>query len=151
MLPYRTIDNVIDGIVINIFDITELKRIQALADDAREYAETIIETIREPLLVLDDNLRVVSGNRAFYDTFGTCGQESEGVHVYELGNGQWNIPALRQLLEKIITEKGSFKDFRVEHDFPRIGHSVLLLNARRIERRGSRPHLILLAIEDGSD
>ena len=75
------------------------------------------------------------------ETFRTSRQESEGVPVYELGNGQWNIPELRELLEKIIPEKSSFQDFRVEHDFPLIGHKVLVLNARRIEQRGSRPHL----------
>ena len=148
VLPYRTIENVIDGVVINIIDITEVKRIQALADDAKEFAQSIVETIREPLLVLDGDFRVVSGNKAFYETFRTSGQESEGVPVYELGNGQWNIPALRELLEKIIPEKSSFQDFRVEHDFPLIGHRVLVLNARRIEQRGSQPHLILLAMED---
>ena len=86
--------------------------------------------------------------RAFYETFRTSRQESEGVLLYELGNGQWNIPELRELLEKIITEKSSFHDFRVEHDFPLIGHKVLILNGRRIEQRGSRPDLILLAIEE---
>ncbi len=148
VLPYRTIDNVIDGVVINIIDITEVKRIQKLAEDAGAYAESIVETVREPMLVLDGSFRVVSGNTAFYETFRTSRQESEGVHVYELGGGQWNIPELRELLEKIIPEKSSFNDFRVEHDFPLIGHRVLLLNARRIEQSGSRPHLILLAMED---
>ena len=148
VLPYRTIDNVIDGIVINIIDITEAKRIQMFAEDAGAYAESIVETVREPLLVLDGDFRVVSANKAFYETFRISRQESEGSPVYELGSGRWNIPALRELLEKIIPEKSSFHDFRVEHDFPLVGHRVLVLNARRIEQRGSRPHLILLAMED---
>ncbi len=148
VLPYRTIDNVIDGVVINIIDITEVKRIQMLADDAKELAQSIVETVRGPLLVLDSDFRVVSGNKAFYDTFRIPRHESEGVPVYRLGSGQWNSPGLRELLEKIIPEKSSFQDFRVEHDFPAIGHRVLLLNARRIEQRGSLPHLILLAMED---
>jgi two-component system, chemotaxis family, CheB/CheR fusion protein len=148
VLPYRTTDNVIDGVVINIIDITEVRSVQRLAEDAGAYAESIVETIREPLLVLDSDFRVVSGNKAFYETFGISRQESEGVSVYELGSGQWNIPEFRELLEKIIPEKNSFQDFRVEHDFPVIGHRVLALNARRIEQRGSRPHLILLAMED---
>jgi len=148
VLPYRTIDNAIDGVVIYIIDITEVKSIQKLAEDAGEYAESIVETVRERLLVLDGSFRVVSGNKAFYETFRIPRQESEGVSVYEPGGGQWDIPELRELLEKIIPEKSSFQDFRVEHDFPPIGHRVLVLNARRIEQRSSRPHLILLAIED---
>ncbi len=148
VLPYRTIDNVIDGIVINIIDITEIRTVQKLAEDAGEYAESIIETVRESLLVLDSSLRVVSGNKAFYETFRISRQQSEGVRVYELCGGKWDIPELRELLEKIIPEKSSFKDFRVEHDFPSIGHRVLVLNARRIEQKGGRPHLILLAMED---
>jgi PAS domain-containing protein len=98
--------------------------------------------------LLDGSFRVVSGNKAFYETFRISRQESEGVRVYELGGGQWNIPELRELLEKIIPGRSSFHDFRVEHDFPPIGRRVLVLNARRIEQRGSRPHLILLAMED---
>jgi two-component system CheB/CheR fusion protein len=148
VLPYRTIANVIDGVVINIIDITEAKRIQMLAEDAGAYAESIVETVREPLLVLDGDFRVVSGNKAFYEAFRIPRHESEGVPVYELGSGQWNIPELRELLEKIIPAQSSFQDFRVEHDFPAIGHRVLVLNARRIEQRSSRPHLILLAMED---
>ncbi len=141
LLPYRTIENVIDGVVINLIDISEVKHAQL-------FAKSIVETIREPLLVLDGDLRVVSGNKAFFETFRTSGQESEGVSVFELGSGQWNIPALRELLEKIISGKSSFQDFRVEHDFPLIGKKVLVLNAQRIEQMGSQPQLILLAMED---
>jgi len=148
VLPYRTTDNVIDGVVINIIDITEVKRVQMIADDAGAYAESVVETVREPLLVLDGDFRVVSGNKAFYETFRIPRHESEGVSVYELGSGQWDIPELRELLEKIIPEKSSFQDFRIEHDFPEIGHRVLALNARRIEQKGGRPHLILIAMQD---
>ncbi len=148
VLPYRTIDNIIDGVVINIIDITEVKRTQALAEDAGEYARSIVETIREPLLVLDGDFRIVSGNKAFFETFGTSREKSEGVLFHKLGNGQWNIPKLRELLEKIITEKSSFHDFRAEFDFPPIGHKVLILNGRRIEQSGGRPDLILLSMEE---
>ena len=119
-----------------------------LAGDAGAYAESIVETVREPLLVLDGDFRVVLANRAFYETFRISRFESKGIPVFELGSGQWNIPELRELLEKIIPEKSSFQDFRVEHDFPAIGRRVLVLNARRIEQRGSRPHLVFLAMED---
>ena len=89
VLPYRTIDNLIDGVVINIIDITEVKRAQALADDARELAQSIVETVREPLLVLDSHFRIVSGNKAFYETFGISRQQSEGVPVYR--TRQWSV------------------------------------------------------------
>ena len=141
VLPYRTTENVIDGVVINLVDINEVKC-------AQEFAKSIVETIREPLLVLDGDFRVVSYNQAFHETFRISLQEATGVSVFELGDGQWNIPDLRKLLEKIITEKVPFRDFKVEHDFPLIGHKVLVLNARQIERSGSQPRLILLAMED---
>jgi PAS domain-containing protein len=148
VFPYRTIDNVIDGVVINFIDITESKRAQMLAEDAVKFAESIVETVREPLLVLDGDLRVVSANRSFCETFNTSRQESEGCLFYELGNGRWNIPRLRELLEKIIPERSFLDDFRVELDLPLTGHRVIVVNARRIEQRGSRPHLILLAAEE---
>ena len=141
VLPYRTTENVIDGVVINLVDINEVK-------SAQEFAKSIVETIREPLLVLDGDFRVVSYNQAFHETFRISLQEAKGVSVFELGDGQWNIPDLRKLLEKIITEKVPFRDFKVEHDFPLIGHKVLVLNARQIEQSGSQPRLILLAMED---
>ena len=101
-----------DGVVVNIIDITEVKRVQMLAEDAREYAENVAETVREPLLILDNDLRVVSGNTAIFETFGISMKESKEVKIYELSNGRWNIPELRELLEKIIPEKSSFQDFR---------------------------------------
>ena len=148
LLPYRTIENVIDGIVINFIDITESKRIQMLAEDAMNYAESIVETVRQPLMVLDNDFRVVSANRSFYETFNTSRQETEGCPLYELGNGQWNIPELRELLEKIIPGKNSSQGLRLEIDLPSIGHRVMVLNARQIEQRGDQPRLILLAVEE---
>jgi two-component system CheB/CheR fusion protein len=148
VIPYRTIDNVIDGVVINIIDITEVKRIQMLAEDARTYAESVVETIREPLLILDSDFRVVSGNRATFETFGIPRQETEGVGIFEVANGQWNIPELRELLEKILPEKSSFQNFRIEQDLPPSGRRVLLLSGRRIDRKGAKPHLILLTMQD---
>ena len=141
VLPYRTTENVIDGVVINLVDINEVKC-------AQEFSKSIVETIREPLLVLDGDFRVVSYNQAFHEAFRISFQEAMGVSIFKLGDGQWDIPDLRKLLEKIITEKIPFRDFKVEHDFPLIGHKVLVLNARQIEQRGSQPRLILLAIED---
>ncbi|HET8846966.1 MAG TPA: CheR family methyltransferase, partial [Ktedonobacteraceae bacterium] len=118
--------------------------------EAQEYAEAIVETVREPLLVLDADLRVQRANTAFYLLFGGVPQEVDGQFLYELGKGQWNIPQLRTLLEKVLVVNQSFHDFEVEHDFSTLGHRIMLLNGRRILRHGQqiRNLLILLAIED---
>ncbi len=129
-------------------DLTEQKRAQQLIAEARAYAESIVETIREPLLVLDTDLRVVLANRAFYTTFHTTPQETEQQVVYTLGKGQWNIPALRHLLEAILSSATVFEDFRVEDEFPAIGKKVMLLNARTLSRETHDRELILLAFED---
>ncbi len=144
LLPYRTRDNLIDGVVLTFMDLSEMR----LLTMAKLFAESIVDTVREPLLILDGELRVVSANQAFYQDFQVTRQESEKRPIYELGGGQWNIPELRKLLEEIIPQNTSFADFRVERDFPRVGPKVMLLNARRIPAGDDRPHLILLAIED---
>jgi len=117
---------------------------------AQDYAESIVETIGEPLIVLSADLRVQRANTAFYQFFGVTPQETEQHLLYELGNGQWNLPQLRELLEKIEDTNQSFHDVEVEHHFPSIGHKIMRLGGRRIvsERKGSRDHLILLAMED---
>jgi two-component system CheB/CheR fusion protein len=148
ILPYRTKENVIDGVVITFTDITGLKLARESMREARLYAEGIFETVREPLITLDADHNVVSANRAFYRAFKVSREETEGKHIYELGSGQWNIPRLRELLEHVITENSSFEDFEVEHDFPSIGPKRMLLNARRIDIEERRPHLILIAMED---
>ena len=116
--------------------------------DARDYAEAIITTIREPLLVLDRNLRVKSANNAFYKTFHVNELETEGRLVYHLGDNQWNIPQLRNLLEDILPKKALFTDFEVTHNFQYIGERVMHLNGREIRRENVEEKLILLAIED---
>ncbi|MEW5706080.1 MAG: SpoIIE family protein phosphatase [Actinomycetota bacterium] len=135
------------GVALSITDITEQKLAEQQLKDARDYAESIVETVREPLIVLDANLRVVTANRSFYDTFKVSKEETENKLIYELGNRQWDIPKLKGLLEDIIPKNNQFSDFEVTHDFPIIGHKTMLLNARRIVRE-NRPPLILLAIED---
>jgi two-component system CheB/CheR fusion protein len=112
--------------------------------EARTFAEAIVETVREPLLVLDTGLRVQSANRAFYDFFQTAPAQTEQCLLYELGNGQWDIPALRTLIEEILPTNHAFADYEVDHTFPGIGHKTMLLNARRIDERP----LLLLAMED---
>jgi chemotaxis methyl-accepting protein methylase/transcriptional regulator with PAS, ATPase and Fis domain len=149
MLPYRTSDNVIDGVVSTFADITATKEAEAAVTKAHRFAESIIATVREPLLVLDGELRILSASRSFYGTFQVTPAETEGRPIYEIGRRQWDIPALRELLETILPTDTAFEDFRVEHDFATIGRKVLLLNARRIageEQAGAG--LILLAMED---
>src|SRR3990172_6046308 len=119
--------------------------------NVRKFAESIVETVREPLIVLDQRLRVISANRSFYETFRVKPEETEHQLIYELGNRQWDLPELRQLLEDILPKQAAFQDFEVEHDFPGIGRKAMLLNAREIveERPGGR--MILLAIEDTTE
>ncbi len=124
------------------------QRAAAVVDEARIYAESIVQTVRQPLLVLDTALRVRSSNRTFYELFEVSGEETQGRLVYDLGNGQWDIPALRKLLEQVLSEDKSFEDFEIEHDFPNLGRRTMLLNARKLSREGGREELILLAIED---
>jgi two-component system CheB/CheR fusion protein len=144
ILPYRTRDNVINGVVLTFIDVSA----QHLLAMARNFAGSIADTVREPLLVLDGDLKVVSANQAFYRTFRTSQADTEHRYIYDLGEGQWNIPRLRELLEKIIPRDLSFKDFEVVHDFPKIGKKTMFLNARRLPPAGEHASMILLAIED---
>jgi PAS domain S-box-containing protein len=119
----------------------------ALVEDIQNYAQNIVDTVREPLLILDATLRVQSANRAFYQTFLVSPAETEGRLIYELGNGQWDIPALRTLLEDIVPKSSVFDDFELEHTFPSIGRRVMLLNARKLQA-GRHGELLVLAMED---
>ena len=149
-------------ILLAIEDITERKEIEAglektrkelaiikkAADEAHEFAESVINTVREPLISLDQDLRVVTVSRSFYDFFKVKPEETVGQLIYDLGNKQWDIPKLRELLENILPEKTAFDNYEVEHDFAAIGRRVMLLNARQIERAMGKERIILLAIED---
>jgi diguanylate cyclase (GGDEF)-like protein/PAS domain S-box-containing protein len=132
----------------NIRDITERRRAERAIRDARGYAESIVSTIREPLLVLGTDLRVISANPSFYKMFRVTPEETNGQFVYELGNRQWDIPKLRELLEEILHKSSFFDDFEVENEFPVIGRRTMLLNARKILGETDRTEMILLAIED---
>src|ERR1035437_5858565 len=118
------------------------------AEEVSEFAENIINTVRELLLLLDKDLRVVKASQSFYDFFKVTSDESIGTLIYDLGNGQWNIPKLRELLEKILLEKTTFDNFEVEHVFSTIDKRIMLLNARKIKRGSGKEQIILLAIED---
>ena len=129
-------------------EIAERVRAERAAQEAREYAESIVDTVREPLVVLDADLRVISASRSFYQTFQVAPEGTEGQLLYDLGRRQWDIPRLQELLEEIVPENTTIDNFDVEHDFPAIGRRVMLLNARRIYREANETQLILLAIED---
>jgi PAS domain S-box-containing protein len=115
---------------------------------SREYAESIFNAVREPLIVLDQDLRVVTASRSFYEFFKVKPEETEGQLIYDLGNKQWDVPKLRELLETILPEKTTFDNYEVEHDFATIGRRTMLLNARQIKKMLGKERIILLAIED---
>lgn len=134
-------------IVLAMEDVTERRRAERLLANIETYAQNIVDTVREPLLMLDPDLRVRSANRAFYQTFQVSPEETENCLIYELGNGQWDIPALRTLLEDIIPQQSVFNDYELEYDFPSLGRRVMLLNARQL-RAGNHIELLVLALED---
>ena len=146
--PYRTTANVIDGVVITFDDVTGRKHAEKMVQEAREFAEAIVDTLEEPLIVLDAGLRVVSANRSFYQTFQVTPDDTRGRLFYDLGSRQWDIPALRRLLEEILPENTVLEGFEIEHDFHRTGKRKLLLNARRIQRQQPQGWLILLVVQD---
>ncbi len=146
--PYRTLDNMIDGVVLTFTNISQRVAAEMAVTDARELAEGIVNTVREPLIVLDADLQVVTASRSFYRYFQTREEETVGRPIYQLGNNQWNIPALRELLEHILPENQVMEGFRVEHEFPLIGFRRLLLNARRITDGDKKKALILLVMEE---
>ena len=129
-------------------EIAERKRVEETFMEAQKYAESIVETIREPLVVLTADLRVTSANRSFYQTFKVMPEETKGQFIYNIGNRQWDIPALREFLEEIIPKNSHFNNFEVDHEFPVIGRKKMLLNARQIHREGKSTDMILLAIDD---
>lgn len=142
--PYRSVDDRLLGVVVTFADLTERKRAEAELRRAKIYAESIVETLHEPLLVLRPDLRVLTANPAFYDHFAVRPEDTIGQRVYELGNGQWNIPELRTLIEDVLPDSNVFNDFEVAHDFEDLGHRVMLVNARRLDH----VQLILLGIRD---
>jgi len=119
-------------------------------EESWTYIKTVVDVVREPILILDENLRVMAANDSFYRTFQVEIKDTEKKIIYDLGNGQWDIPALRKLLEDILPKNTFFKGFEVAHDFPLIGHKIMILNARRIHFKEdlSFQPIILLAMED---
>ncbi|MEK7585237.1 MAG: PAS domain-containing protein [Patescibacteria group bacterium] len=117
------------------------------------YIKTVVDVVREPVLILDKDLRVIAANEPFYQTFRVSATDTEGRVIYKLGNGQWDIPALRKLLEDVLPQHTFFRGFEVTHEFPLVGRKIIILNARQIHFKADTPtkHLppiILLAMED---
>ena len=144
ILPSVGADDKTDGAVLMLIDIDAAKR-------GLDFAEAIVETVREPLVILSQNLQVMKANKTFYETFHAVRGETEGRLIYDLGNGQWNIPKLRELLENILPAHSTFRDFEVTHDFEHVGRKVMLLNASEIFNPNAQARTILLAIEDVTD
>ncbi|MGC1392830.1 MAG: ATP-binding protein, partial [Coleofasciculaceae cyanobacterium] len=147
--PYRTIDNKIDGAVLILVDIDALKRSAEQLLASRNYAETIVETMQEALVVMDTNLQVIRANRSFYEMFQTTPAATEQRLIYELGNGQWNIEGLRSQFEEILPAQSEMQvqDFEVEYNFEQIGRKIMLLNAKKLLQANSE-EMILLTIKD---
>ena len=118
------------------------------ATRSQEFSDSVIDTIREPLIALDQDLKVVFASRSFYEFFKAKPEDTVGQLIYDLGNRQWDIPRLRELLEDILPKKATFDNYEVEHDFADIGRRIMLLNARQIQRALGKERIILLAIED---
>jgi two-component system CheB/CheR fusion protein len=144
ILPSRGADGKTDGAVLMLIDIDAAKR-------GLDFAEAIVETVREPLVILNQNLQIIKANRKFYETFRAAKEETENRLIYDLGNGQWNIPKLRELLENILPAHATFRDFEVTHEFEHVGRKVMLLNASEIFNPNAQARTILLAIEDATD
>ncbi|WIM10753.1 PAS domain-containing protein [Enhydrobacter sp.] len=135
------------AIFLTIDDITEREDTRWLLEAEKEYAEKVVDASRDALLILGWDHRVRTANETFYKTFKVDPSATEGRMVYELGNGQWDIPELRDLLENVLPDNDAFDDFEVEHDFEDLGHRIMVLNARRVDHT----QLILLAIEDQTE
>ena len=167
--PYRTAEHVVQGLVLTLVDISQEKKAAqeaitvkaaqevaaiktaqkaAIVKAAQEVAEGLVNTVREPLIVLDGDLRIISANDAFYNTFQVVKEKTQKQLIYDIGNRQWDIPKLRELLEDILPKNSYFNDYEVDHSFPTIGQKIMLLNARRVVAVNRQKPMILLAIED---
>lgn len=148
--PYRTLDNVIEGVVLTFTDISRLLVAEASERKARQLAESIVDTVREPLVVLDSRMQVVTASRSFYQRFLSAPGETLGRSLFELGQKQWDIPVLRDLLDRILLQDQVFDSLPVDCCFPDVGPLRLLLNGRRVVAGEGEPPLILLAMEEAA-
>ncbi|WP_040892410.1 PAS domain-containing sensor histidine kinase [Zavarzinella formosa] len=149
--PIREGTGAVIGVVLVFRDVSERRNAEREVEDARAFAEGIIRTVQKPLVILDAELRVIAANRSYCQMFHVALIEMERLSFFELGNRQWDIPALRTLLEQILPQDSHFDDFEVKHPFENLGQRTMILNARRLPPAGRRPELILLAVEDETD
>jgi two-component system CheB/CheR fusion protein len=149
--PYIRKDGRADGAILVFVDVTEMRRDRAKIEEAKKYSEAVVETLWEPLVALDADLRVKSVNQSFCDFFRVSKKETIGKLIYDLGNGQWNIPRLQQLLEELVVKDNSFHNLQMEHTFPGIGHKTMLLNAHKLHLKANenrQERAIVLAFQD---
>ena len=141
--PYRTSDNRIDGAVVVLIDVDQVKSAERALQAAADYAKAIVDTMHEPLIVLDAGFRVQTANRSFYETFAASPSDTQGRLFYELGNQQWDIPELRSLLEHVLPEREEVRNFEVVQTFPEIGARHMLLNARELSTESGHDQILL--------
>ncbi len=149
--PYLTREHKVDGALVVLLDVDALKRSAEQVKRALDSANAVVATVREPLLILDGELRVEKANRAYYQTFNVLPEETQGRSLWELASGQWDRPDLRAALEDVLAKDGSLEDFEVEHELPEIGRRTMALNARRLPHERGGSGRILLAIEDRTE
>lgn len=149
--PYRTSDDRINGAVVALFDVTERRQTEAQLRNSRRFAENLLATVHEPVLVMDQEFRVISANTAFYETFQVTPRHTEGHPVFQLGNGQWDIPSLRSLLTEILAKESRAHDCRMELDLSGVGHKTLLVNASRFDQDGEPAQVIVVTFQEVAD
>jgi two-component system CheB/CheR fusion protein len=149
--PYRTEDNKIDGAVIAFIDIHQVKSSLEIASAAQKYAEAVIEAVRHPMLVLDEDLQVVSCSKAYHKVFKVNEKETIGNLLYRLGNGQWGVPELRAKLEEVMNQGSEFDGLIITHDFPNIGKRTMLISGRQIPAGVAKEPMVLMQIEDKTE
>jgi two-component system CheB/CheR fusion protein len=156
IMVHRPKEHVIEGVVLTFINIDKQKEAQQEIEEiksrdvsaAKRLAESVVDTVRESLLVLDSEMRVVTANRSFYETFGATAHETEGKSLFELGEGHWDIPELRTLLHEIVEKDETLQDFLIEHRFPEVGFKRMMVNARMLREEDKEGNRILLAVED---
>lgn len=149
--PYRTLDNRIDGVTLVLFDIDSIRKAQQAVQASRDYAMAIVQTVQNPLLILDQDLRVRTASREYCETFRVTSQEVEGQLFYEMSGGQWDDVRLRSVLSSVLPSGVSVEEFEIERDFPRIGRRTLVISARRLLSEEGQTPLILLMLKDITD
>lgn len=147
--PYRTTENVIDGLVITFVNIQQLREAE-LAGEKRAFFESIVEAVRHPLLVLDEKHQVVAANGCYYETFRLRPKQVVGLPLSKIGGGEWDIPELRELLDEVLPRKTTIENYKLDHEFAKIGRRVFLVNARQLIRERGAPNMILIALEDAT-